>query len=460
MIDVSAGYKTKLESQSNQPRIRFLFYKDSITATTIAFHENSPAADTITDSGDGLLAAGLQADDAIIVSGSTLNNGGYIIDTVTDGTITLIATDDLAEEAAGDEMLIIASRTTYDSYVDSVSSLRRDTSLSSGTAVVKVTNIDQTWNIFESDLTNFGKTAQLKLFFSGDSEYITYFTGTVEKVVYKDAFAFLYIRDKMASTLEIPLQSGQYPVEIYDPIGEEVCFNPADLVWKILVDFGGLDDTVGVGNVDIDYDTWVAWHDDCVAGAKNYCLRARFTGHSIRSALLAIANRSNSYIWVNNEDKFSFAPPYDAAGQTFSVSDCKEIDLDISKEGLMNDCIVYYGYQPNVGPSTWTGTQSDDDAGSKTAYGDREFTEESRVVWHWNVSSALSDAVYKILGYKNPIKYILLEATMKGFITEIADEVTVTESLKGLSSETVRIIEIASLDLTEGTVMLKGIMTT
>lgn len=604
MIDTSSGYKTKLESQSNQPRIRFAF------------------------------------------------NGS-----------------------------------NYDAYVESVPSLRRDTKLSSGTAIVKVTNINQTWNIFESDLTNLGKTAELKLYFydffigssrvvavlDGDSQYfyrtdadfpesgirgnftiqafirtgslqrfpiankfggagnrmytfyaiayqlalrisgdgtevpgrtttdanmildtwyhvavawdssakvakfyrdgsllteggdtmgstydgnpdfsigkyetyygeggiynvalfddvrtpeeiaasavdpdedlsgagniigqwlfdeaavatfidnkqadpgrdlipydggnetfgncgrtelpecIPYFTGTVEKVRYEDAFAFLYIRDKMAPMLEIPLQSGQYPVEIYDPIGEEVCFNPADLVWKILVDFGGLDATVGVGNVDIDYDSWVAWHNDCVAGAKNYCIRGRFTGHSIRTALLAIANRSNSYIWVDNTSKFRFAPPYDAAGQTFSITDCEQIDLDISKEGIINDCIVYYGYQPNVGPGTWTGTQSDDDAGSKAAYGDREFTEESRVVWHWNVSSALSDAVYKILGYKNPIKYIRLVATMKGFITEIADIVTITESLKGLSAESVRIIEVVSLNLTEGTVMLNGIMTT
>lgn len=460
MIDVSEGYETKLESQSSQPRIRFLFYKDSIVASTIAFHENSPSADTITDSGDGLLAAGFLDDDAIIVSGSTSNNGGYTIDTVTEGTITLIATDDLTEEGVGDEVTIIASRTSYDSYVESVSSLRRDTGLSSGTAVVKVTNIDQTWNIFESDLTNFGKTAQLKHFFSGDSEYITYFTGTVEKVRFEDAHAYLYIRDKMAPMLDIPLQCGQNAVEIYDPIGEEVCYNPADMVWKLLVDFGGLDATVGVGNADIDYDSWVAWHNDCVAGAKNYCIRGRFTGHSIRTALLSIANRSNSYIWVDNTGKFRFAPPYDAAGQTFSVGDCKKIDLEISKGELINDCIVYYGYQPNVGPGTWTGTQDDDDATSIAAYGEREFTEESRVVWHWNSSSALSDAVYKILGYKDPIKYILLEATMKGFITEIADEVTVTESLKGLSSETVRIIDVVSLNLTEGTVILTGIMTT
>lgn len=374
MISVTGGYKTKLESQANLPRIRFVF----------------------------------------------------------DGS-------------------------NYDSYVESVSSLRRDARLTSGTAIVQVANTDQTWNIFESTLTNFGKTAELRLYFSGDSEYIAYFTGTVEKVRYEDASAYLYIRDKTAEMLEIPLGSGLSPVvAMYDPLGPEVCYNPADMVWDLLTVYGGLDATASSANVDIDYDAWSDWYDDC--DTKNYCLRARFTGHSIRSALLAIAHRSNSYIWVNHAGKFDFAPPYSSAGQTFGTGDSTKVDLEISKEDILNDLIVYYGYQP--AHATWTGTQTDDDAASKAAYGDKGYTEESRIIWHHNVGSALSDAVYKVIGYKWPIKHILLETTMKGFVTEIGDIITVTESLKGLSNESVRIIEITSLNLTDGTTLLKGIMTT
>ena len=73
----------------------------TIQGTGIAFHENTPSADTITDSGNGFLSAGFEAGEKISVTGSASNDGNYTIDTLTAGTITLIATDDLADEAAG-----------------------------------------------------------------------------------------------------------------------------------------------------------------------------------------------------------------------------------------------------------------------------------------------------------------------------------------------------------------------
>jgi hypothetical protein len=70
-------------------------------AATIAFNDNTPAADTITDSGSGFIAAGFSAGDKISASGSSSNDGTYTIDTLTAGVITLIATDALTDEVAG-----------------------------------------------------------------------------------------------------------------------------------------------------------------------------------------------------------------------------------------------------------------------------------------------------------------------------------------------------------------------
>jgi hypothetical protein len=71
-------------------------------ATTIAFSENTPDADTITDSGNGFLVAGFQAGDQITVtSTSGLNDGTYTIGSVVAGTITLLARNDLTTETAG-----------------------------------------------------------------------------------------------------------------------------------------------------------------------------------------------------------------------------------------------------------------------------------------------------------------------------------------------------------------------
>jgi hypothetical protein len=83
---------------------------DSITPTatdtqiTFAFVDSDP--DTITDSGSGFLTAGFEAGMQISVSGSTSNDGVYTIASAVAGTITLVATDELTAEIAGDTVTI------------------------------------------------------------------------------------------------------------------------------------------------------------------------------------------------------------------------------------------------------------------------------------------------------------------------------------------------------------------
>lgn len=81
---------------------------------TIAFNENDASADTITDSASGFLTAGFQPGDQITVSGSVSNDGTYVVDTVTAGTITLRGPGDLTTEAAGAVVKIVAPKTIAD----------------------------------------------------------------------------------------------------------------------------------------------------------------------------------------------------------------------------------------------------------------------------------------------------------------------------------------------------------
>ncbi len=74
----------------------------TITGTGIAFNDNTPSADTITDTGTGFLTAGFVAGMRILISGSTSNDAlTYMIASVVAGTITLISTDELTDELAG-----------------------------------------------------------------------------------------------------------------------------------------------------------------------------------------------------------------------------------------------------------------------------------------------------------------------------------------------------------------------
>lgn len=77
-----------------------------IKAATIAFVDSDP--DTITDSGNGFVTAGLASGDVISVRGSASNDGIYTIDTVAAGTITLVSTDALTAESVGNTITIRA----------------------------------------------------------------------------------------------------------------------------------------------------------------------------------------------------------------------------------------------------------------------------------------------------------------------------------------------------------------
>lgn len=87
------------------------FYtQGNINATTISFVNSNP--DTILDSGNGFVTAGFRAGQQIRVSGAVNagNNGVKSIASVTDGVITLSATDTLTAEGAGASITINAIR--------------------------------------------------------------------------------------------------------------------------------------------------------------------------------------------------------------------------------------------------------------------------------------------------------------------------------------------------------------
>lgn len=75
-------------------------------ASTVAFNDNAPSADTLTDSANNFLKMGFKAGDKLVITGSTNNNKTVEIATVVAGTITLVTSSatapaELTTEAAG-----------------------------------------------------------------------------------------------------------------------------------------------------------------------------------------------------------------------------------------------------------------------------------------------------------------------------------------------------------------------
>ena len=81
----------------------------NIVASTISFTHNAESADTINDSASGFVTAGFVAGDKITITGDSDNNGDYTIFEVAAGVLTLIDSDVLSTEGAGDSVTIIAN---------------------------------------------------------------------------------------------------------------------------------------------------------------------------------------------------------------------------------------------------------------------------------------------------------------------------------------------------------------
>lgn len=82
-----------------------VYYRPRVKKTTISFTEDGP--DTILDSGFDFVKAGFLPNKNVVVSGSTSNDGSYLVDTVGRGTLTLDGGESLTAEVAGDLVTII-----------------------------------------------------------------------------------------------------------------------------------------------------------------------------------------------------------------------------------------------------------------------------------------------------------------------------------------------------------------
>lgn len=406
----TAGFETKIAADFNEPIIRFVYdgriYDDfvidapiisrggdavagtvsivlsntpraQIHATTLAFVDNSPNPDTITDSGNGLSTQGFEVNDRITVSGSTSNDSTYHIASVAAGALTLAAGDSLTNEAAGD-LVTISSQPAFNFFV-------------------------------EDRINTIGKTAKLWIYFQGTDGALPLLTGTVEEVSYNEATVTLSIRDRMAPMLEKKIGSGQAPADYYTMQNP---FNPATIVWNVLITWGELDSTFTTANTQINFTSWQAWYNRCAA--HNYKVRGRFTGMTIQNMLLRIGDMTNSFIWVDGEGFFRFnmfEPPHlaGASDATYDVDNSIAIDIDIDKSTIENTMNIYYGHNPDVG----------DNSQAKIASRRIGFENPDRIFLH----SLVEGAGFETMGFdtNDPItisgsefndgKYFLLTAT-------------------------------------------------
>jgi len=338
----------------------------------------------------------------------------------------------------------------YDDKVLEVSNIIRDGSLASATATVILSNAAGEFNSAMDTVDNDCKI-DLYLLDGGSSEILgllALFTGEVEHVDYIDATAVFTLRDKIEMMLGKTLGSGQEPVDYYF-----APYTPPNLVWDILTWHGELNTAPNNGNPDIDWNSWDSWRDACTA--NEYTLRARFTGQSIRTALLKIAQLTNSIFWVDAEGRFNFnmlTGPFDS-GDNYTRSTCKKIDSEKTKANIITTQVCRYGYSPD--DDSWVAAETKTLITSVIKYGIRKRWEEDKMVWHDTSVSAQSYCDNVIDLYSNYETILHSEMMMMAWRHELGEQIFVTDALRGFS-DTAFVVEKMLYNVEQGTVVVDG----
>jgi hypothetical protein len=325
-------------------------------------------------------------------------------------------------------------------------SVTRNVNLSAGLMPIVLNNAGGWWNFLFETNTALGEVAEIQLYVSGDeSNTLTLFKGFVKDPIFEAATVRLMVKDHTSAWLERTVGSNENPARVLQGSADWAVV--ADhRAWSLLTDsrYGNLDDTDNPLNLDIDYVSFAAWRDQHIR-PNSYELRGKSTGQTVGELL--ICQMTHSYIWVNNDGKVAFAPPYNP-GHSYDESNTGSKakpgigrDLNIVTRNIINNVSVRYSY--NYDDGTWGTTDvSDSDATSIAQFNNFPKTVETRVFFHHNVASATSDRDATLVDYAYPIRFFNLIAGVPALMEDLGRQITVSDTLKGISGVSANVEEI------------------
>lgn len=335
---------------------------------------------------------------------------------------------------------------------------RRDMNLSTGKALVTLNNAGGWWNFLHQTNTALRDTAEIQIYVDGDAaNAYTLFKGLVWHPVFEGSTVTLTIKDHNGSFLDKKVGSNESPAEWYDNSIPQFTTANAQ-VWRLLTTDGGLSSLESPSNPDIDYASFARWRDQHLT-PNSYSIRGRPRGQSVSECLMIICQMTHSYIWINNDGYVEFAPPFEPGfsydeGNTGSVKKPGHgRDLEIRDDLILNNVTVRRGYASDTG--NWTGSVNDSDATSIAQFGTFPKTIEGRIFWHRDATSATADRDATLANYAYPLKFLHLTAGFPAIMEGLGREITVSDTLKEISSESA-VVERIVYDLNTWEISIKA----
>lgn len=258
-----------------------------------------------------------------------------------------------------------------------------------------------------------------------DDELITMFTGKMERVKYQDGSCAISFVDKFKQLTERLIGTSDTPVTY---TGSN--YLPADIAWYAITSYGGYDTTATSANIDIDYESWLAWSD--VFSADAVFVNAHFDGKKVGEVLKKIANYTDSAIYVHdNKIRFKRFSLTDSNQTLFDSDSIRKLSVAIDNRDVINKMYVQGDY--DVTSKYWKLTANDEVAASVSSYGLKEQTIKDTNLWYVNSGSAINLAQRKTLAVGVPYDKLKVETTLKGLPRIIGETISVTDLSVGVS---------------------------
>ncbi len=435
----------------------------NVTMASISFHNNGADPDTIEDSADQWIVSGFKKGMVFEVSGSDYNDGTFTIASITAGVITLLSTDELTDESAGNSITLITEELTlFTGYVESadpdwdnrtITLHLRDrlslmlenkiyeSAIPSATITAATIGFDENapYNDSISDSGNGFLTAG---FTSGMPITITNSLSNNKTVTIADisvdggtitVSASDDLTDEVQGaatvTIEGPLFHQAW-MNYYDVTGtlKQHAMTVSQLVWHILTYFGKLSYTGSSINPDIDYDSWVDWatHVDN-GGYALYDIGVVANGESCADVLMKIAQLTESAFYVGGDGKIKFQIVRTPGAWREYTDEVLKVDWSVAMEYRVNAISCAWGYRPDS--DNWLSdvngiAYGDSNVGPANApYTYTSETERDRSVFHNTSGSADLYIAAKLVRCAAPPREFRITTQSLGFVEDVRTDI-------------------------------------
>jgi len=287
-----------------------------------------------------------------------------------------------------------------------------------GDLAIKLSNVDKTFNFFRDTPTALRSDCSVQ--FGVGSEFITIFSGKVDRVAFGDGPITVNISDRFKQLSQRMVGTSAVPVQYVSSN-----YLVSDLAWYLCTSYGGLSAVQSSSNPDIDYDSFLSWAS--VFSTDTVTVRAEFDGLKVNEALRILGRITESAIFISN-DRISFHrySLVESLSQEFTPANQGEFSLELRDDDIVNKQIVNFDY--STASDYFTKSVFAVNTSSVNSFGLREELEEDEKIWYVDSASALNYA-QRITNFRDrPFDRIDIRVPAFGMLSEVGDSVTVVDS--------------------------------